>query len=107
MCYTRSVADPAGQPVMRGWTGLEALVTGGRVYMLAADHRWQWEAWCREADVPFERIREVKALIFDAFATARERSGDVRQYGSLLLDLVYASAQVERALAMGIPVATP
>jgi myo-inositol catabolism protein IolC len=86
---------------------LEARVTGERVYMLAADHRWQWEAWCREADVPFERIREVKSLIVDAFLAAREESGEVRQYGSLLLDLVYGSAQVERALALRIPVATP
>lgn len=82
-------------------------MTGERVYMLAADHRWQWEAWCREHGVRPERITEVKALIFEAFAAAREQSGDVRQYGSLLLDLVYASKQVERALEMRIPVATP
>lgn len=78
-----------------------------RVYMLAADHRWQWEEWCARESVPVSRITEVKGLIFDAFLRARERSAHVRQFGSLLLDMVYAARYVERARQAGIPVATP
>jgi 5-dehydro-2-deoxygluconokinase len=78
-----------------------------RVYMLAADHRWQWEEWCTKASVPASRVTEVKGLIFDAFLRARERSPQVRQFGSLLLDLIYAAPYVERARQEGIPVATP
>ncbi len=78
-----------------------------RVYMLAADHRWQWEEWCAGESIPAQRIAEVKGLIFEACVRARERSPQVRQFGSLLFDLIYAAPYVERARQMGIPVATP
>ncbi len=78
-----------------------------RVYMLAADHRWQWEEWCARESVPASRVTDVKRLIFDAFLRARERSDHVRRFGSLLLDMVYAAPYVERAREAGIPVATP
>lgn len=78
-----------------------------RVYMLAADHRWQWQEWCARESVPEHRVTEVKGLIFDAFLQARERSPRVRQFGSLLLDMVYSAPYVERARELGIPVATP
>jgi myo-inositol catabolism protein IolC len=78
-----------------------------RVHMLAADHRWQWEEWCARESVPVSRVTEVKGLIFEAFVQARERSAHVRQFGSLLLDMVYAAPYVERARQEGIPVATP
>ena len=38
-----------------------------RIYMLASDHRWQWEEWCDSAGVARPRIAEVKQLIFEAF----------------------------------------
>ena len=42
------------------------------VYMLAADHRWQWEEWCDARSIPRQRIPAVKRLAFDAFLQARE-----------------------------------
>ena len=78
-----------------------------RIYMLASDHRWQWEEWCDSAGLPRERISEVKDLVFDAFAAARERSSDVARYGALLLDTVYGREAVRRARDAGIPVGTP
>jgi myo-inositol catabolism protein IolC len=78
-----------------------------RIYMLASDHRWQWEAWCDSAGVPRERISEVKDLVFDAFAAARERSADVTRCGVLLLDAVYGARAVRRARDAGVPVGTP
>jgi myo-inositol catabolism protein IolC len=82
-------------------------MTGERVYMLAADHRWQWERFCDENGVSRQRIGDVKALIVDAFLAARDRSTAVAQYGSMLLDPQYASAQIARATAAGVAVGTP
>ena len=78
-----------------------------RIYMLASDHRWQWEEWCDNAGVPRPRIAEAKRLVFDAFARARERSDDVRRFGALLLDSTYGADAVEAARSSGIPVGTP
>jgi myo-inositol catabolism protein IolC len=78
-----------------------------RIYMLASDHRWQWEDWCDGAGVPRARIAEAKALIFEAFRRARDGSEDVRQCGALLLDSMYGAAAVTSAKAAGIPVGTP
>ena len=33
-----------------------------RVYMLAADHRWQWEEFCDARSLPRERIRDAKRV---------------------------------------------
>ena len=41
-----------------------------RVYMLASDHRWQWEEWCERAGVPRLRISGAKHLVFSAFLAA-------------------------------------
>ena len=78
-----------------------------RVYMLAADHRWQWEEFCDAHSVARVRIPDVKAVIVDAFYLARERSSDVARDGSLLLDPQYSAAQITRARADGILVGTP
>ena len=78
-----------------------------RIYMLASDHRWQWEEWCDKANVPRTRIAEIKRLVFEAFVRAGDRSDDVRQHGALLLDDKYGSASVARAKAAGIPVGGP
>jgi 5-dehydro-2-deoxygluconokinase len=75
--------------------------------MLASDHRWQWEEWCDGANVARDRISEIKSLVVDAFIRARERSEDVRQYGSLLLDAKYGSQAVARARAANVPVGSP
>jgi 5-dehydro-2-deoxygluconokinase len=78
-----------------------------RVYMLAADHRWQWEQFCDANGVARGRIGDVKALIVDAFLSARDRSDAVVRFGSMLLDPQYASAQIARATAAGVAVGTP
>jgi 5-dehydro-2-deoxygluconokinase len=78
-----------------------------RIYMLAADHRWQWEEWCDGAGVARPRIAEVKQLIFEAFLAARQLSADVQTNGALLLDSMYGAAAVRAAQSAGIPVGTP
>ena len=78
-----------------------------RIYMLASDHRWQWEEWCDGAGVARPRIAEVKQLIFEAFLAAREQSADVQTNGALLLDSMYGAAAVRAAQSAGIPVGTP
>ena len=78
-----------------------------RVYMLAADHRWQWEEWCDANAVPRERIPQAKSTALDGFLRARERSPRVHRFGALLLDEHYASEPIRRALAAGAVVGTP
>ena len=78
-----------------------------RIYMLASDHRWQWEEWCDASGVARPRIAEVKRLVFEAFCRARMKSEDVREHGALLLDSMYGAAAVAAAQAAGIPVGTP
>src|ERR1700710_1021719 len=78
-----------------------------RVYMLAADHRWQWEEFCDARSLPRERIREVKRLAGDAFLLARERSAAIHDFGALLIDEQYASTVVADGVAQGIAVGTP
>jgi myo-inositol catabolism protein IolC len=78
-----------------------------RIYMLASDHRWQWEEWCDGAGVARSRIPEAKTLIFEAFRCARDESDDVRKYGALLLDSLYGGSAVAAAKKAGIPVGTP
>jgi myo-inositol catabolism protein IolC len=77
------------------------------VYMLAADHRWQWEEWCDGRSISRERIPEIKRVAFDAFMLARERSRDVRIHGALLVDEQYAAAIIADALRAGVTVGTP
>jgi 5-dehydro-2-deoxygluconokinase len=78
-----------------------------RVYMLAADHRWQWEEFCDARSLPRERIRDVKRLARDGFVRARERSAAVREFGALLIDEQYASAVIADGLRSGLTVGTP
>jgi 5-dehydro-2-deoxygluconokinase len=83
------------------------MLNTSRVYMLASDHRWQWEEWCDKAGVPRPRISEIKRLVFEAFVRARERSDDVRRHGALLLDDKYGAESIARARTAGIPVGGP
>jgi 5-dehydro-2-deoxygluconokinase len=78
-----------------------------RVYMLAADHRWQWEEFCDTHALPRERIREVKRLAGDGFLLARQRSAAARDFGALLIDEQYASAVIAGMLKAGVAVGTP
>jgi 5-dehydro-2-deoxygluconokinase len=77
------------------------------VYMLAADHRWQWEEFCDGRSLPRERIHDVKRLAMEGFALARERSAAVRDFGALLIDEQYASAVIARGLNAGLTIGTP
>jgi 5-dehydro-2-deoxygluconokinase len=83
------------------------MLNSALVYMLAADHRWQWEEWCDARGVPRQRITEAKQLACDGFLQARELSADVRTYGALLLDEQYASAIIARAVQALVPIGTP
>jgi len=83
------------------------MLNSSRVYMLAADHRWQWEEWCDQRSLPRERIGQAKQLAYDGFLRARELSSDVRGNGALLIDEQYASAIVARAIDAGVTVGTP
>src|SRR5262245_50596727 len=77
------------------------------VYMLAADHRWQWDEWCDAHQIPRERIGEVKRVAYDGFRQAREQSSAVREFGALLIDEQYASAIIADGLRAGADVGTP
>src|SRR4030095_14397776 len=85
----------------------ERRVLTDRVYMLHADHLWQWEEWCDAHGVARQRIAEVKEMARRAFDLARQRSSKVRQHGALLVDSQYGSDSVARALASGVEVGTP
>ncbi len=78
-----------------------------RVYMLAADHRWQWEEFCDARSIPRTRIAEVKRLALNAFLMARDRVPAVGEFGALLVDEQYASAVIADALRAGVSVGTP
>ncbi|MCU1383345.1 MAG: putative IolC myo-catabolism protein [Acidobacteria bacterium] len=78
-----------------------------RVYMLAADHRWQWEEFCDARALPRERIRDVKRLAADGFLLARDRSAAAREFGALLVDEQYSSAVIADMLEAGVAVGTP
>jgi 5-dehydro-2-deoxygluconokinase len=83
------------------------MLNPNRVYMLAADHRWQWEEWCDGQSIRRERIPEVKRVAFDAFMDARGRSPEIRAYGALLIDEQYAAPIIAEARRAGINVGTP
>ena len=83
------------------------MLSPDRVYMLAADHRWQWEDFCRVEAIPRDRIHDVKRLAYDGFLLARERSAAARQFGALLIDEQYSSAVVSDAMKAGLAVGTP
>ena len=83
------------------------MLNHNRVYMLAADHRWQWEEWCDARQIPRERIGEAKRVAYNGFLLARDRSPNVREFGALLVDAQYASPVVADALEAGLDVGTP
>jgi len=77
------------------------------VYMLAGDHRWQWEEWCDANGVARQRIPEVKELMVDAFLAARVQSPQVATDGALLLDTQYGAAAIARAIREGVTIGSP
>jgi myo-inositol catabolism protein IolC len=78
-----------------------------RVYMLAADHRWQWEEWCDARQIPRARIGDAKRVAYAGFLLARDRSPDVGEFGALLVDAQYAAPVIADALKAGVEVGTP
>jgi 5-dehydro-2-deoxygluconokinase len=83
------------------------VLSPNRVYMLAADHRWQWEEFCDTRSIPRERIRDVKRVAYDGFLRARERSAAAHEFGALLIDEQYSSAAIADALKAQLTVGTP
>jgi 5-dehydro-2-deoxygluconokinase len=79
----------------------------GPVFMLAADHRWQWEDWCDTHGVPHSRIPAAKRLALDGLLAACQQSDDARQHAAFLVDHQYGAAEVERARDAGITVGHP
>jgi 5-dehydro-2-deoxygluconokinase len=83
------------------------MLSPSRIYMLASDHRWQWEEWTDAAGIPRPRIGEIKQLVLEAFLRARDASADVRAHGALLLDYKYGGPAIDAAKAAGVPVGGP
>src|SRR5687768_421924 len=77
------------------------------VYMLAIDHRWQWEEWCDANSVDRSRIPEVKELAADSFLESRRRSDEVQTSGALLVDLTYGRTAFDIVRRAGAVVGTP
>ena len=77
------------------------------IFMLAIDHRWQWEEWCDRANVSRSRIPEIKRLAAEAFLEARRASAAVHRSGALLVDLTYGYDAFEMAREAGAVVGNP
>lgn len=77
------------------------------VYMLAVDHRWQWEEWCDANGVDRAAIPAVKDLAAEAFLQSWRRVDAVRASGALLVDLTYGRDAFETLSQTGVVVGTP
>lgn len=77
------------------------------VFMLAIDHRWQWEEWCDANGVERSRIPAMKELAGRAFLHSRQHSAAVRDCGALLVDLTYGRSAFDAVRASGAVVGTP
>ena len=77
------------------------------LYILAADHRWQWHDWCDAHGRPRDVISDLKGVAVDGFLAARARAEDVRLHGAMLLDEQYAGASIARLRERGVAVAAP
>ena len=78
-----------------------------RVYMLAADHRWQWEEFCDARGISRDRITDAKRVAYDGFAAARRESSAARDFGAMLLDAQYSSAIIAEGVRGGLDIGTP
>jgi 5-dehydro-2-deoxygluconokinase len=78
-----------------------------RVYMLAADHRWQWEEFCDARGISRDRITDAKRVAYDGFAAARRESSAARDFGAMLLDAQYSSAIIAEGVGSGLDIGTP
>ena len=76
-------------------------------FILAADHRTQFEDYVREHRVDSARISQFKRLIVRAAAAAREKDSRLLTEGGLLLDRVYGEDAIADARAAGIPCGEP
>ncbi|CAN5659375.1 hypothetical protein BH24ACI5_BH24ACI5_25670 [soil metagenome] len=77
------------------------------VYMLAIDHRWQWEQWCDANSIDRSRIPTVKELAAESFLESRRRSAAVQASGALLVDLTYGRTAFDAVRQAGAVVGTP
>jgi 5-dehydro-2-deoxygluconokinase len=77
------------------------------MYLLAAEHRWQWDEWCDANGVGRDRIGEAKALALDGLLAASARSEAARNGRAFLVDQQYGAATLARALGAGVATGTP
>lgn len=77
------------------------------LYILAADHRWQWHDWCDARGRARDIIPDLKQVAVDGFLAARARSADARAHGAMLLDEQYSGPLIRRLRAQDVPVAAP
>lgn len=77
------------------------------LFVLAADHRWQWHEWCDANRRPRSVIPELKAIAVEGFLAARERSAAVAAKGAMLLDEQYAAPLIRDLSRRGVLVAAP
>ena len=77
------------------------------IFMLAIDHRWQWEEWCDANGVERGRIAAIKSLAAEAFLRARDESESIRRTGALLVDLTYGRDAFDATTAAGAVVGNP
>jgi 5-dehydro-2-deoxygluconokinase len=76
-------------------------------FILAADHRTQFEDYAREHGVDRERIAAFKGLIVTAMASARSKDSRAREHGGLLLDRIFGAKAIDDAIRTGIPCGEP
>ena len=76
-------------------------------FILAADHRTQFEDHARAHHVDPARIREFKRLVVRAAIAARDREPRLRADGGLLLDRVYGAEALDDARRAGIACGEP
>jgi 5-dehydro-2-deoxygluconokinase len=77
------------------------------LYVLAADHRWQWHDWCEAHGRPRDIIPDLKGVAVEGFLAARGRSADVQANGAMLLDEEYSGPLIAALRARDIAVAAP
>jgi 5-dehydro-2-deoxygluconokinase len=76
-------------------------------FILAADHRWQFDDYAREHQVDPGEVRRFKRLIVAAMIEAREKDARAREHGGILLDSRFGSPAIEDAKQAGIPCGEP
>ncbi len=76
-------------------------------FILAADHRTQFEAYATEHDAHLSDVRKFKRLIVTAMASARAKDERARNHGGLLLDQTFGADAIDDARRASIPCGEP